>query len=74
MTILRTEVQGMKRDLTEVKQKVSRTGVIIENEIRANIQRVAEGHHGKPWNITGSADRQRCFICRILTASCPPAG
>ena len=31
-------------DLQDVKQQVTRTNLIMENELRVNIQRVAEGH------------------------------
>lgn len=38
------ELQDMRRDLQEVKHKVEKIDLTIENEIRVNIQRVAEGH------------------------------
>ncbi len=51
LDLLLSEMQGMKQDitevkheLTEVKQKTSKIELIPENEIRVNIQRVAEGH------------------------------
>ena len=41
---VKTEMQDMKSDLQEVKQKAARIELVIENEIRVNIKRVAEGH------------------------------
>lgn len=41
---VKQDVAGMKRELAEVKQKVEKTELLLENEIRVNIQRVAEGH------------------------------
>lgn len=38
------KVDSLEVELGEVKQRVIKTDVIIENEIRVNIQRVAEGH------------------------------
>lgn len=38
------KVNNLEIDLQEVKQKVTKTDLTIENEIRVNIQRVAEGH------------------------------
>lgn len=38
------KVSNLESDLQEVKHKVTKTELIIENEIRVNIQRVAEGH------------------------------
>ena len=37
-------VNHLKVELKEIGQKVTKTEIIIENEIRVNIQRVAEGH------------------------------
>ena len=37
-------VKGLKVEVKEIGQKVTKTEIIIENEIRVNIQRVAEGH------------------------------
>ena len=37
-------VNSLKADMQEVKQKVSKIDLTLENEIRVNIQRVAEGH------------------------------
>lgn len=37
-------VNGLKIGVKEIGQKVTKTEIIIENEIRVNIQRVAEGH------------------------------
>lgn len=44
MQDMKTEMQDMKEDLQEVKQRVVKTDLAIENEIRVNIQRIAEGH------------------------------
>lgn len=41
---VKNEIQDMKDDMQEVKQKVSKIDLTLENEIRVNIQRVAEGH------------------------------
>lgn len=41
---MKSEMQEMKADLQEVKERVTRLELIVENEIRINIQRVAEGH------------------------------
>lgn len=41
---VKQDVEDMKQELAEVKQKVEKTELILENEIRVNIQRVAEGH------------------------------
>lgn len=41
---VKQDVEGVKQELAEVKQKVEKTELILENEIRVNIQRVAEGH------------------------------
>ena len=38
------KVNALGIELKEVKQKVIKTEVIVENEIRVNIMRVAEGH------------------------------
>ena len=41
---MKNEIHDMKDDMQEVKQKVSKIDMTLENEIRVNIQRVAEGH------------------------------
>lgn len=41
---MKDEMQGMKQDIADIKQKITRIDLTIENEIRVNIQRVAEGH------------------------------
>ncbi|MBD5469788.1 MAG: hypothetical protein HDR19_01350 [Lachnospiraceae bacterium] len=38
------KVRIVESDLREVKERVIRTDITVENEIRVNIQRVAEGH------------------------------
>lgn len=42
--ILDESVNSLKSDMQEVKQRVSKIDLTLENEIRVNIQRVAEGH------------------------------
>ena len=42
LTILK--MQHMDNDLQEVKRKVTNIDLTLENEIRVNIRRVAEGH------------------------------
>ena len=41
---MKTEIRDIKADLEEVNTKVTKIDLTIENEIRVNIQRVAEGH------------------------------
>lgn len=41
---MKNEIQDMKDDMQEVKQKVSKIDFTLKNEIRVNIQRLAEGH------------------------------
>ncbi|MCM1297610.1 MAG: hypothetical protein NC311_18890 [Muribaculaceae bacterium] len=41
---VKEEVSILKEDLKEVKEEVTKTSLIIENELRVNIQRIAEGH------------------------------
>lgn len=38
------KVTHLEADLQEVRERVIKTELIVENEIRVNIQRVAEGH------------------------------
>ena len=38
------KVNGLETDLKDVKHKVNELNLTVENEIRVNIQRVAEGH------------------------------
>lgn len=44
MQSMKNEMQSMKSDLQDVKQKVTKIDLTIDNELRVNIQRVAEGH------------------------------
>lgn len=44
MTEMKSDIAGLKTDMTEVKSRVAKIDLTIENEIRVNIQRVAEGH------------------------------
>ena len=41
---MKNEIHDMKDNMQEVRQKVSKIDLTMENEIRVNIQRVAEGH------------------------------
>lgn len=41
---MKGEIADMKGEITDIRQKVTKTDLTIENEIRVNIQRVAEGH------------------------------
>lgn len=41
---MQQDIQSMQQDLQTVKQKVTKMELTLENEIRVNIQRVAEGH------------------------------
>jgi len=51
LDLLLSEMQAMKNDIDEIKDNVTRTNLIIENEIRVNIQRVAEGHFDLSRNL-----------------------
>ena len=44
MRDMKTEMQDMKTDIKDMKQKITKIDLTIENELRVNIQRVAEGH------------------------------
>ena len=44
MKEVKEEIAILKDDMKEVKEEVSKTSLIIENELRVNIQRIAEGH------------------------------
>ncbi|MDE6063930.1 MAG: hypothetical protein K2G20_05020, partial [Lachnospiraceae bacterium] len=37
-------VNNLEGDMKEVRQRVTKTDMTLENEIRVNIQRIAEGH------------------------------
>ncbi len=41
---LDARVNSLEGDMKEVRQRVTKTDMILENEIRVNIQRIAEGH------------------------------
>lgn len=41
---LNHDMSAVKQDVKQLKYKVSRVELILENEIRESIQRVAEGH------------------------------
>ena len=38
------KVSNLETDMQDVKEKVAKTNLILDNEIRVNIQRIAEGH------------------------------
>lgn len=44
VTGLETRVASLEEDMQEVKQKVTKIDLNIENEVRVNIRRVAEAH------------------------------
>lgn len=44
LDLILSEIQGMKSDIQEIKQKVTKIDLTIDNELRVNIQRIAEGH------------------------------
>lgn len=44
MAGMKQDMTGMKQDLEQLTRKVSGIELILENEIRVNIMRVAEGH------------------------------
>lgn len=44
LDLLLKEMASMKNDLTDVKTDVKSIKLTLENEIRVNIQRIAEGH------------------------------
>jgi hypothetical protein len=44
LDLLLEKMNKLEIDLQEIKQRVIKTDLTIENEIRVNIQRVAEGH------------------------------
>ncbi|MCD8038562.1 MAG: hypothetical protein LUE96_05690 [Lachnospiraceae bacterium] len=41
---MKAEMQDMQIEIKDIRQKVTKTELTVENEIRVNIQRVAEGH------------------------------
>lgn len=41
---LETKVDNLEANLQDVRKKVINTELLLENEIRVNIQRIAEGH------------------------------
>jgi outer membrane murein-binding lipoprotein Lpp len=51
MQNMKSDMQNVKNDLQEVKQKVTNIDLTLENEIRVNIRRVAEGHFGFSRNL-----------------------
>ena len=44
VSVLDVKVSSLENDLKDVRQKVTKLDITVENEIRVNIQRVAEGH------------------------------
>lgn len=43
-TETRTEIQALRKAIRKVKHQVAQTSLTLENEIRVNIERIAEGH------------------------------
>lgn len=41
---LKEDVSGLKEDVSNIEKKVINIELIIENEVRNNIKRIAEGH------------------------------
>ena len=41
---LKSDIGNLKSDLQDIKHKVTKIDLTLENEIRVNIKRVAEGH------------------------------
>ncbi len=44
MKEMKKDIDNMKNDINDLKQKVTKIDLTIENELRTNIMRVAEGH------------------------------
>ncbi len=44
VSALKTDVSSIKTRLDNVEAQTQKTNLILENEIRVNIQRIAEGH------------------------------
>ena len=44
LDLLLSEMQSIKQDIYDIKQKTTKMDLTIENELRVNIQRIAEGH------------------------------
>ena len=44
VSCLDERVNSLEGDMKEVRQRVTKTDMTLENEIRVNIQRIAEGH------------------------------
>ena len=44
MQVIKTDVQDLKQRTANIETSVTDIKLILENEIRVNIQRVAEGH------------------------------
>lgn len=44
LDLILSNMQKMQTDITDISNKVTKIELTLENEIRVNIQRVAEGH------------------------------
>lgn len=44
LDLLLSEMQSIKQDIYDIKQQTTKIDLTIENELRVNIQRIAEGH------------------------------
>ena len=64
MQNMKSDMQNVKNDLQEVKQKVTNIDLTLENEIRVNIRRVAEGHFGFSRNLHENETRAIWFVKR----------
>ncbi len=70
LDLILSEMQSMKRDIDEIKQSVTKTDLIIENEIRVNIQRVAEGHLDLSRNLHDAMKPSNEAECLQLKLAC----
>ncbi|MBR1691677.1 MAG: hypothetical protein IJ711_02755, partial [Lachnospiraceae bacterium] len=41
---MKSDIQNLKSDIEDIRQKTTKMSLVIENELRINIQRIAEGH------------------------------
>ena len=55
-------VSSLETDMKEVRQQVAKTNFVLENEIRVNIQRVAEGHFNLSRNLHDAMQIGRAHV------------
>ena len=71
---LETNMQLMQADIVEIRQRVTKNELITENELRVNIQRVAEGHLDLSRKLDEcirlSSKPGTAGKCRIFTSIC----